>query len=157
MPETVAQPSADASAASAALRPLTPDDAPLIARIAGLLGDDDGVEVWRGRLAGAAVEPHFALGLAVEDQLVAYMVGRVGAGAFGLAGDTGFLEALGVHPAWQGRGVARRLAETLLDRFAASGVCRVLTLVDARDDRVQPFFRSLGFRPSQLLCLERRV
>jgi hypothetical protein len=33
----------------------------------------------------------------------------------------------------------------------------LLTLVKPGDDHLQPFFRSLGFRPFQSLCLERRI
>lgn len=140
------------------LRPLSEDDAPAVAALAGRLGDADDVEAWRDKLRSVATTP-MAVGLGVESDggLVAYMIGHANGGAFGLSGEAAFVESLGVHPAWQGHGLARVLAEEMLDRFAAHGARRALTLVSPRDERLRPFFRSLGFRASQLLCLERRL
>ncbi len=141
----------------ARLRPLAASDAPAVAAIAAMLGDADDAEYWRHKLELFTRDAASCLGVEANGRLVAYMLGHVKGGEFGLADETAFLEFLGVDPAWQGKGLARSLAEALFHQFAAKGVRQVLTLVNARDERLQPFFRSLGFRPSQLLCLERRL
>ena len=141
----------------ARLRALGPADAPAVATIAGRLGDRVDEAFWRRKLTQLAADQDAALGVQVDGRLVAYMLAEVRGGEFGLAEEIAFIELLGVEPAWQGRGLARALAETLLERFARRGVQRVLTLVNERDYRVRPFFRSLGLRQSRLVCLERRL
>lgn len=145
--------------AGASLRPLVPDDASAVAAIAARLGQTeaglDDADAWRRKLELFTRDAAACLGLEVDGVLVAYMLSHVKAGEFGLADETAFLELVGVDPAWQGRGLARTLAEALFEHLAELGVRRVLTLVSTRDDTMRPFLRTLGFRPSQLLCLER--
>jgi ribosomal protein S18 acetylase RimI-like enzyme len=141
----------------ALLRPLREEDAPAIAALAERLGQRASEAWWRRRLARLLREDSPCQGVEVDGRLVAYMLGQIRGGAFGLAEETAFVEFLGVDPAYQGRGLARTLAEVLFDRLTEQGVQRVLTLVSARDDRVRPFFRSLGLRQSHLVCLERRL
>jgi ribosomal protein S18 acetylase RimI-like enzyme len=136
---------------------LREDDAPAVAAIAQRLGQTASEFWWRRKLAGLLRDESLCQGVEVDGRLVAYMLGQIRGGEFGLAEEIAFVELLGVDPAYQGRGLARVLAEVLFERFAAQGVQRVLTLVSARDDRVRPFFRSLGLRQSQLVCLERRL
>ncbi len=145
--------------AGAWLRPLRLDDAASVARISALVGDAEDDEHWRNKIeAFTDCDAAASMGAEVQGVLVGYIAGHVVYdGAFGMAEPTGFLEFVGVHPAWQGREIARSLAEALFEELAARGARRVLTLVKPAEDRLQPFFRSLGFRPFQLLCLERRI
>jgi GNAT superfamily N-acetyltransferase len=129
-------------------RALVDADAAALASLTAVLGETEPPATRRADLA---------VGAEVNGALVAYAVAHVTQGAFGVAGLIACIERVGVHPAWQGRHIARRLAEALLETLAHEGVHHVFTLVTARDDRLQPFFRSLGFRPSTLVCVERRV
>jgi GNAT superfamily N-acetyltransferase len=139
------------------LRRLTYQDAPALASIAALLHDAEDEARWRRRLELSTADSGVYLGVEVEGSLVGYVGGRIAQGAFGLAETTAFVEFVGVHPAWQGRDLARSLAEALFDELARRDVRRLLTLIKPGDDHLHPFFRSLGFRPFQLLCLERRI
>lgn len=141
----------------ARLRRLVPADCAAVADVQARLAPRATTEDWDRRLTQFASNGALCLGVEVDGRLVAHMVGQVRGGEFGLAGETGWLELLGVDPAWQGRGLARALAEVLFEEFARQGVERVLTVVSLRDDTLRPFFRSLGFRPSSLECLERRL
>jgi ribosomal protein S18 acetylase RimI-like enzyme len=144
---------------SARLRPLTPEDAASVASISAFLGDAEDQESWRCKLEALTdCESAAGVGVEVQGALVGYIIGHVvHEGGFGIAEATGFLESVGVHPAWQGREIARSLAEALFEELAERGARRVLTLVKPGEDRLQPFFRSIGFRPLQLLCLERKI
>lgn len=143
--------------AGARLRSLSDEDAPAVAAIADRLGQTEHPDYWRRKLESGTRAAECCLGVEVDGQLVAYMLGDIKGGEFGLTDEIGWLELLGVHPAWQGQGLARALAEALFEQFTDKGVQRVLTLVSAREDNLRPFFRSLGFRQSQLVSLERRL
>lgn len=141
----------------ARLRSLTEADAPAVASIAARLGRNEGLDYWRRKLQLFTSDSASCLGVEVDGRLVAYMLGHVKGGEFGLADETAWLELLGVEPTWQGHRLARILAEALFEQFASKGVKLVLTLVSGRDDTLRPFFRSLGFRQAQFACLERRL
>ena len=141
----------------ARVRYLAPEDAAAVARIAAVLGQSGDPACWRQRLDAYGRDWAMSLGVEVDDQLVAYMVGHIDRGQFGLVDETAWLELLGVDPAWQGRGLARALAEVLFDQLTERGVTRLVTMVSAHDDMLRPFFRSMGFRESQFVWLERRL
>jgi GNAT superfamily N-acetyltransferase len=141
----------------ARVRHLVPEDAEPVARIAAALGQCGDTACWQQRLDAFGRDWALSLGVDVDDRLVAYMVGHIDRGQFGVVDETAWLEQLGVDPAWQGRGLARALAEVLFDQLTLRGVARVVTMVSAHDDMLRPFFRSMGFRPSQFVCLERRL
>lgn len=143
--------------AGARVRFLDAEDAPAVAAIAARLGQCGQPEWWRRRLEMYSDESALSVGVEVGGQVVAYMLGHVERGQFGVAEETAWLELLGVDPSFQGRGLARGLAEVLFDQLSRRGVRRVVTLVNTHDDMLRPFFRSLGFRPSQFVCLERRL
>ena len=81
------------------------------------------------------------------------MLGEVRSGEFGMEEPTGWVEVLGVDPAFQGRAVGRRLAEAMLGHFRELGVHRVRTLGDEGMPQIEGFFRSLGFAAAPLKAL----
>ncbi len=139
------------------LRSLTEADAAAVAAIAAQLGQPEDPAYWAAKLEVYGRDVGSCLGVEADGRLAAYMLGHVKGGEFGLADDTAWLEFVGVDPAWQGQGLARVLAEALFERFARKGVQRVMTLAGHRDDTLRPFFRTLGFRPSPVVCLERKL
>lgn len=138
------------------LRPLRRQDAAAVARLAGELGAGE-PDHWRWRLEPSQHANPIAWGLEVNGRLVAVLCGHVRDGDFGQAGEAGWLEALAVDPAWQGRGLARLLAQAFIENCAHRRVARVITLVDLHDQPLRRFFHALGFRQSPLLCVERRA
>ena len=143
--------------AEARLRSLTWEDGAAVAWLAGQLGGSGEPDHWRRRMEPAGNGRPRCWGIEVGGELVAHLLGHVKQDEFGVQGEVAWLEVLVVHPARQGHGLARVLAEALLEDCAKQGIPRVLTLVSMRDQPLRCFFRALGFRQSQLLCVERRV
>ena len=76
----------------------------------------------------------------------------------GIAQPTGWVDLIGVDPAYRGRRVAR----ALLDRFVESGrelraLGRVATLIDLGQGDIREFFLRQGFEPGRMVQLERTV
>jgi len=75
---------------------------------------------------------------------------------FGVAEPTGWIDLIGVDPAYRARGVAR----ALLDRFVRGGqelraISTVATLIDLAQADVREFFVGAGFRPGPMVQLQR--
>jgi GNAT superfamily N-acetyltransferase len=116
-------------------------------------------DYWRRRLEIASLRPPWMSLVGETDGRVAgFLFGWVGESEFGIAEATGWVDLIGVDPAYRQRGVAR----TLLDRFVESGrelraVGRIATLVDLAQMDVREFFLRRGFQPGRMVQLERSV
>ncbi|MEM1203553.1 MAG: GNAT family N-acetyltransferase [Acidobacteriota bacterium] len=95
-------------------------------------------------------DPDAALVAEHDGQIIGFMLGEVRSGEFGLEEPTGWIEVLGVNPAYRGKAVGRRLAETILEHFRNRDVDTVRTLVDEQMEGIAGFFSSLGFEPATL-------
>ena len=90
-------------------------------------------------------------------RVVGFMLGDVRAGEFGVDEPTAWIEVIGVDPDASGQGIGRALGRAMLDRFAARGVRRVRTMVDASMPEVERFFGALGFEPDSLRPYVKRL
>ena len=86
-------------------------------------------------------------------KVVGFMLGEVRSGEFGMEEPTGWVEVLGVDPAYQGRSAGRKLAQAMLDHFRERGAQSVRTLVDDTMPQIERFFRSLGFEAAPVKAL----
>jgi GNAT superfamily N-acetyltransferase len=141
------------------VRPLEPSDVDAIAAIDEKLSGQTRKDYWRRRLEIASLRPPWMSVVAETDgRLVGFLFGWVGESEFGIARPTGWVDLIGVDPAYRGRGVAR----ALVDRFVASGrelraLGWVATLIDLGQEDVREFFLRLGFEPGRMVQLERPV
>jgi GNAT superfamily N-acetyltransferase len=141
------------------VRPLEASDLDAIVVIDEKLSGHTRKDYWRRRLEIANLRPPWMSVVAETDgRLVGFLFGWVGESEFGIARPTGWVDLIGVDPAYRGRGVAR----ALLDRFVESGrelraLERVATLVDLGQGDVREFFLRRGFQPGRMVQLERSV
>jgi putative acetyltransferase len=128
----------------AALRPMLPDDGPLLAAIfqesIEVLGEEDYDEGQRNAWASAADEPSFQERLEGALTLVA-TIGGSPVGFIALEGP-GAIAMLYVHPAVARQGVASMLFDAV-ERLATGRGAKQLT-VEA-SDTAKPFFDAKGF------------
>jgi GNAT superfamily N-acetyltransferase len=147
------------SRADVTVRPLEPSDVDAIVGIDEKLSGQTRKDYWRRRLEIASLRPPWMSVVAETDgRLVGFLFGWVGESEFGIPQPTGWVDLIGVDPAYRSRGVAR----DLLERFVQSGrelraLERVATLIDLGQVDVREFFLRLGFQPGRMVQLERPV
>jgi ribosomal protein S18 acetylase RimI-like enzyme len=86
-------------------------------------------------------------------QVIGFIIGEVKEFAFG-AERSGWIEVLGVHPRFMGRGVGKLLGSRLLAIFKKKGATRVFTAVRWDSGDLLAFFSSIGFDRSAFIILE---
>ena len=84
--------------------------------------------------------------------VVGFVLGEVRGWEFA-AQLAGWLEVIGVAPAYQGRGVSRQLLEELFDSFRRAGVRVVNTMVDWNDGDLIDYFQAQGFARGEYVNL----
>lgn len=115
------------------------------------LGGQYRPEVWETRIGYYLRRDPEALVVAEADgRVVGFMLGEVRSGEFGLEEPTGWIEVLGVDPAFRGQAVGRRMAEKMLTHFRQRGTTTVRTLVDESMGEIGEFFSRLGFEPAPI-------
>lgn len=145
------------SRSAVTVRPVEEFDLDAIVRIDEKLGGQARKQYWRTRLDIAALRPPWMSLVAESDgRVVGFLLGWVGESEFGIAGPTGWIDLIGVDPAYRGRGVGH----ALVDRFVESGrelraIGKVATLIDLAQADVREFFVRRGFRHGPMVQLER--
>jgi ribosomal protein S18 acetylase RimI-like enzyme len=123
-------------------------------RITGLYRPD----VWERRVGYyLRRDPESSRVAEVNGKVVGFMLGDVRAGEFGLEEPSGWVERFGIDPAYRGRDLGKQLFEAICTHFRQSGAGVVRTLVDGGDPTVAGFLKAIGFAPSSLQALERRL
>ncbi|WP_232697791.1 GNAT family N-acetyltransferase [Brevibacillus daliensis] len=72
-------------------------------------------------------------------------------------GTRAYFYRLAVKPGEQGTGIGRKLVEALENRFKQRGVNHILIMVNQANQRVLPFYRSLGYELQQYITLSKKL
>jgi ribosomal protein S18 acetylase RimI-like enzyme len=89
-----------------------------------------------------------------DGRIVGYMMASLYYGEYGIAEPTASVDAIGVEPAMQGKGVGHALMQQFRSNVAAVGVTKVRTEVEWDDFDLLGFFAKESFAPAKRLCLE---
>lgn len=88
------------------------------------------------------------------DQVVGFMFGDIRGWEFGFSTPTGWIEVVGIDPDCQGKGVAKKLADTLLAHWRKQKVGAARTLVSADQKDLAAFMGKLGMTPAEMTAFE---
>lgn len=141
------------------VRALEPSDLDAVMAIDERLTGQTRKDYWRTRFDVAALRPPWMASIAeLDGRVVGYLFGWVGESEFGIAVPTGWVDLIGVDPAYRGRGVGA----ALLDRFVDGGrelraIRKIATLIDLGQADVREFFVRRGFRHGPMVQLERAL
>ena len=93
----------------------------------------------------------------IGGKVVGFILGEVSGWEFGVPENIGWIDTIGVDPAYQMEGVATRLAKELINNLRAVGVKTIYTLVNWNDWDLLQFFHAMGFTRGDLINLELKV
>jgi predicted N-acetyltransferase YhbS len=93
----------------------------------------------------------------VEGEVVGFILGDVSGWEFGVPETVGWMDTIGVEPAYQKKGVATALAHELIKNLKAIGVRTIYTLVSWDDWDLLQFFHSRGFTRGDMINLELKI
>jgi len=131
-------------------------------------------EFWKRKIAYADIYPRPALVAELDGRVVGFIMGYVSGWEFGVPDTVGWIDTLGIDPAYQRRGIGRALFSALIENFRRSGrektlgvegsgemgvagVDIVYTLVGWNDWDLLQFYEAMGLRKGNMLNLELKI
>jgi ribosomal protein S18 acetylase RimI-like enzyme len=141
------------------LRPMTLADLDAIVEIDSKVLGKPRPDYWKKKIELPNVRyPFSCLVAELEEKVIGFIVGEVSGWEFGIPDTIGWISTIGVDPAYQNRGVARRLSQEYIKNLRAIGVTIVYTLVNWSDWDLLKFFHAMGFtRGGDMINLELKI
>jgi GNAT superfamily N-acetyltransferase len=131
-------------------------------------------DYWKRKMAYADIYPRPALVAELEGRVVGFIMGYVSGWEFGVPDTVGWIDTLGVDPAYQRRGIGRALFNALIENFKHSGIEKtsgvdgaekpriegvnvVYTLANWNDWDLMQFYNAMGFKKGEMLNLKLQI
>ena len=89
--------------------------------------------------------------------VVGFLMGELYMGQFGILQEVASMDTIGIDPAYQHRGIGKKLMDEFIDHLRQIGVNKINTLVDWNDAGLIRFFSANQFSPSRTINLERSI
>jgi predicted N-acetyltransferase YhbS len=93
----------------------------------------------------------------MSGEVVGFILGDISGWEFGVPETVGWIDTIGVDPAYQKRGLAKALAHELIKNLKALGVKTIYTLVSWNDWDLLQFFHAMGFTRGDMINLELKI
>ncbi|MGQ9648451.1 MAG: GNAT family N-acetyltransferase [Thermodesulfobacteriota bacterium] len=92
-----------------------------------------------------------------QGQVLGFILGDVSGWEFGVPDTIGWIDTIGVDPDYQKKGLARALAQALIQKLKTMGVRTIYTLVSWNDWDLLQFFHAMGFTRGDMINLELKI
>jgi len=141
------------------IRNLREEDLPAIVDIEDRTTGVARLDYWKKRIElSEAIRPHWTSLIAETDnRVVGFVFGRAGELEFGLPGSVGWIEIIGVDPAYRRRGIAAKLIDQFKSSAEDHGIETIFTLVHKNDPEMDRFFSKLGFTQGEMVHFQKNV
>jgi len=141
------------------IRPLTIGDLDAIVEIDRKVLGKRRPDYWKKKIEVPNLRyPLSCLVAELEGRVIGFIVGEASGWEFGIPDTIGWISTIGVDPAYQHKGVARKLSQEFVNNLKAIGVSIVYTLVNWSDWDLLKFFRAMGFsRGGEMINLELKI
>jgi predicted N-acetyltransferase YhbS len=143
---------------SVEIRPLKKEDLEAIVKIDEKVLGENRRDYWERKLALMNNKSNqVSLVAEVEGNVVGFILGDVSGWEFGVPDTVGWIDTLGIDPAYQKQGLATALAQELIKTLKAVGVRTIYTLVSWNDWDLLQFFHAMGFTRGDMINLELKI
>jgi len=140
------------------IRPLRSEDLLAIVEVDEKVLGDNRRGYWEKKLASLhARSSQASLVAELDGKVVGFILGDISGWEFGVPDTVGWIDTIGIDPAYQKKGVAARLALDLIRNLKALGVKSIYTLVSWNDWDLLQFFHAMGFTRGEMLNLELKI
>ena len=93
----------------------------------------------------------------MDGRVGAFILGDASGWEYGVPENIGWIDTIGVDPAYQRKGIAQILMKEMLNNMKKVGVDTVYTLVNWRDWGLLQFFDAMGFKRGDMINLEFKI
>jgi predicted N-acetyltransferase YhbS len=140
------------------IRPLKKEDLEPIIEIDEKILGRNRKDYWERKLALTNTKAsQVSLVAEVNGKVAGFILGDIGGWEFGVPDTTGWIDTMGVDPAYQKKGLATALAKALIKNLKELGVGTIYTLVSWDDWDLLQFFHAMGFTRGDMINLELKM
>jgi len=140
------------------IRTLKEDDLNAIVEIDEKVLRENRRNYWEGKLELINKKSsQVSLVVEMNGEVVGFILGDISGWEFGVPETIGWIDTIGVDPAYQKRGLARALAHEMIKNLKALGVKTIYTLVSWNDWDLLQFFHAMGFTRGDMINLELKI
>ncbi len=140
------------------IRALKKEDLEAIVKIDKRVLGEDRRSHWERKLEMmSSKSSQVSLVAEVGGEVVGFILGDVSGWEFGVPETIGWMDTIGVDPAYQKKGIATALARELIKNLKAIQVKTIYTLVSWDDWDLLQFFHAMGFTRGGLINLELQI
>jgi ribosomal protein S18 acetylase RimI-like enzyme len=93
----------------------------------------------------------------IDSTVQGFIMGTVSGWEFGVPNTIGWIDTIGVKPAYQHKGIATFLFTSIIEEFKKDGVENIYTLVKWEDWDLMSFFKTIGFTRGDMINLEYKL
>ena len=140
------------------IRTLKKDDLNAIVEIDQKVLGENRRNYWEGKLELMnRKSSQVSLVVEMNGEVVGFILGDISGWEFGVPETIGWIDTIGVDPAYQKKGLAKALAHELIKNLKALGVKTIYTLVSWNDWDLLQFFHAMGFTRGDMINLELKI
>jgi ribosomal protein S18 acetylase RimI-like enzyme len=140
------------------IRALKAEDLDAIVKIDEMVLGESRKDYWETRLKLMNNQSsQISLVAELQGEVVGFILGDVSGWEFGVPETIGWVDTIGVAPAYQKRGIATALAHEVIKNLQAIGVRTIYTLVSWNDWDLLQFFHAMGFTRGDMINLELKI
>ena len=92
-----------------------------------------------------------------EGKVIGFIIGDASGWEYGVPEHIGWIDTIGVDPAFQRKGVATMLFKEMVNNLKKVGVDTIYTFLNWRDWSLLQFFDAMGFEKGEMINLELKV
>ncbi|MBK5101460.1 MAG: GNAT family N-acetyltransferase [Desulfobacteraceae bacterium] len=140
------------------IRTMTTKDLRRIVEIDTMVLGQARPEYWEIKLE--LVEKRSPIGSLVAEmdgEVIGFIIGDASGWEYGVPEHVGWIDTIGVEPAYQRKGVAQMLLKEMIDHLKKVGVDTIYTFVNWRDWSLLQFFDAMNFKRGDMINLELKV